>query len=278
MRKPTRHKRKLVEKFVLPTVRTKPSIDPWQFAYLLLGEKKIGKTAFAIQGCEEYVLQFDKPQIGKEIRETVITDWKQFLHILKAIEEAAKTNDLIYQRIIIDGVAEWYNMCDKYICEKLGVQDLADAEWSAGWRGIKREFTNSVNRLLRLQITAECGLIFIAHTQWKEKPARRGSKEKIPYLTGSLSPACEEIINGKVDANFLYDKTGDDRILTIRGTEEVDAGHRIDSQFFTPGREEIREIYMGTSPKESLTNFLAAFNNEQTYKTYKCCLLPLIYF
>jgi hypothetical protein len=53
----------------LPTGRRDQVDDPWRYAYLITGEKKIGKTSFAINGCEEYVIQLDKPQIGYKNRE-----------------------------------------------------------------------------------------------------------------------------------------------------------------------------------------------------------------
>ena len=61
----------------LPTERRVPVNNPWEYAYLLTGEKKIGKTTFAIEGGDVLVLQFDKPQIAYEIIEVCPNNWKE---------------------------------------------------------------------------------------------------------------------------------------------------------------------------------------------------------
>lgn len=261
-------KRKIVrEKFVLPTARRKPSEQIWSYAFLLLGEKKIGKTTFAVEGAEEFVLQFDKPQLALEVREEVIEDWKQLKNVLQAIEDAADSGTLPYNRIIVDGVGECYQQCQEWACKKHLVDHPSDSDWGLTWNLIKEEFTAVVNRFLRLQTKANCGLVFIAHSEWKERRIRGG--ETIEKLVPNLPSKCEEIVNGKVDGWFQYDYVGNDRVLIIQGNEEVGAGHRIDGHFLTPEGERVIEVPMGDSATEALENFLKAFNNEQTFTVVK---------
>ncbi len=258
--------------FKLPTGRRDPVADPWAYAYLITGEKKIGKTSFAIQGCEEFVLQFDKPQIAYSIREQSIESWKQFLTVLKALEKKAaecaeEDDDFPYQRIVIDGAGEWYSMLQRKVCKDFAIDHPSEAGFARAWHAIRDEFTDAVNRLMRLQITANCGMVFIAHCVWKEVKTREGLK--VEKLVPELAARCEEILGGKVDGWFVYDYIGDERVMVIMGDDRTGAGHRIDGHFVTTDGRRAREIDMGGGPKQALTNFLAAFRNEQTYETHK---------
>lgn len=253
--------------FKLPTGRSEPVSDWWRYAFLVTGEKKIGKTSWAIQDCEEYVLQFDKPQLSYNIRETSVTSWKHFTRILNALEAAVEAGDFPYTRIVIDGVGEWYTMCQLAACKHFQVDHPSDVGYARCWHKIRDDFNDAVNRMLRLQVNAKCGMVFIAHSEWKEVATRGGGKaeKRVP----NLPPKCEEVINGKVDGWFCYDYMGDDRVLIVLGDETTGAGHRIDGRFQTADGRRVREIHMGNSAEEAHANFLRAFNNEQDYATIK---------
>lgn len=257
------------ETIELPTGRSAPVTDPWQYAYLITGEKKIGKTKFAIEGVEELVLQFDKPQMAYKIREIMIESWTKFKRTLIALEDKASegNSDFPYQRIVIDGAGEWYTMCQTFTCKKFGVEHPSEEGYARAWHFLRDEFTDAVNRLLRLQRSVGCGMVFIAHSEWKEKKTRDGAKTE--RLVPNLPPRAEEILNGKCDAWFTWDYSGERRIMVVQGDEITGAGHRIDGHFQTPDGERIREIYMGESSAEALENFTKAFNNEQPYTTLR---------
>lgn len=280
---PKRKRPNAIKKSVLqlPTARSIPETSPWQYAYHVCGERKIGKTTLAISGCEELVIQFDKPQLAYEVREMVPVCWSDrtgrklgFEQILARLEAIAadENEEFIYERIVIDGVAEWYQMCMEYACKKNGVgHPSEDENWGRTWTLMRETFTDAVNRLLRLQSTAKCGLFFISHTEWRERTAR-GTKQKILKLESDLPGRCEKIINGKVDAWFVYDYEGEDRVLFVLGSQEIGAGHRIDGHFKTIGGDRISEIYMGndsTDAQYSLDQFMKAFNNKLEYKNIK---------
>ena len=262
-------KKKVVGAYQLQTERRVPVSDPWMYAYLIHGEKKIGKTSFAIEGCEEFVMQCDKPQLAYPIREEILLNFKHALQVLKAIEALAAKGNFPYTRIIVDGVGELYMMCQQWACAKHGVNHPSDNEnFGATWSLLKESFNDFVNRLLRLQTVAECGLMFISHSQWKERKVRGGAK--LDRLEPLLPNACGEIINGKVDAWFAYDYAEDgNRVLITQGDEETGAGHRIDGRFLTPEGDRVSELPMGANAQEALANFISAFNNEWPYSDYE---------
>jgi len=258
--------------FTLPTDRRVPETSPWKYAYHVTGERKIGKTTFAIEGCEELVIQFDKPQLAYPIPETVIQTWSSFQdgkigfeQVLRAVEaKAEEAGKFPYDRIVIDGVSEWYAMCTTWACKQHGVKDPSENEnWGATWRLIRETFLEAVNRLLRLQVTADCGLVFISHCEWRQKTVKGGGT--VEKLESDLQNRCEKIINGKVDGWFVYCYQEGKRVLCLLGDETIGAGHRIDGHFMTPDKRRVSEIYMGdetTDATFALAQFLAAFENK----------------
>ncbi len=252
----------------LPTGRRTPATEPWRFAYLITGEKKIGKTTFAIQGtskhpCEEFVFQFDKPQVAIPIREEMIRSWGEFKKWMKRLEAGAASGRFPYTRIVVDGVDEWYQRCMEHVCAELGIDHPDDGSRGKGWNRLRCEFRDMVSRLLALQVSAQCGIVLLAHSQWLEE--EKSGRVVKRTLRSNLTGQCSDIVNAKVDAWFNYDYVGDDRVLWISGNDEVRCGHRIDGHFRTTDGRYIKQIYMGTTPKEGMENFMRAFDCDQTY-------------
>lgn len=247
--------------FALPTKRRAPVDDPWRYAYLLTGEKKIGKTTFAIEGAEEIVAQCDKPQLAYPIREVMIESWRDATAFVKAIEDKAATQGgLGFDRIVIDGAGELWNLCQQATCKHFGVDHPSEEGYARAWHKLRDDFTDFVNRLLRIQAANPCGLVFIAHSEWKEKQTHGGPK--VERLVPNLSSRCEEILNGKVDAWFQYDYFGDKRGLIVAGDERIAAGHRINGHFKTRDGRPLESIEMGDSASDAMQAFRAAFANE----------------
>lgn len=237
----------------------------WQYAYHLVGEKKIGKTTFAVEGCDAMVLQFDKPSLAYDVMEVCIKDWDHFKSVLAEFKERVAKKDFPWDRIVIDGVGEWYQMMERKTCKHFGIQDPSDEAFGKGWRYFRNGFADAVNELLRLQPEVGAGLIFISHSEWKEVKTRGGGK--VDKMVANLPARAEEMINGKCDGWFVYDYDGDDRVLTIQGSETIGAGHRIDGHFRTADGRRIREIVMGKSAAKALQSFSDAFSNKQSYAT-----------
>lgn len=258
----TKRKRAGVDKdFVLPTKPRKPETRWDQFAYLLFGEKKIGKTTLAANIKNALVIQFDKPQLALEIIEEVPRKWAEFLRILKALEDAGIK--LPYSAIIIDGCEEWYQMCQTHVCAVMGIEHPTDAKYGKGWSAVKTEFRDAVNRVLRLP----CGHFFICHQKTISIENRDGTETQ--RIVPALGAATEEILNSKVDGWFYYCYDGSNRRLIVRGSEEIGAGHRIKGHFQTKDGRPLRDIPMGSSSEEAFQNFIAGFENRLTHTSGK---------
>lgn len=252
----------------LVTERASAVNDPWAYAYLLTGRKKVGKTSFAVEGVEEFVYQFDKPQIARNIRERCFETWRESAQYTKLIEQAAAAHvagraEFPYQRIVVDGAGEWYQKCQANTCKLFQIEHPSDAGYAKAWHHLRDTFTDEVNRLLRLQTKVGCGLIFIAHSETKEKKLSSGMTVEVDAL--ALPPRAEEILNGKCDAWFTMDWRGDKRVMVTQGDEMIGAGHRIIGHFLTTDGRPVCEVDMGDSPAEARVNFEMAFHNQQKH-------------
>lgn len=243
----------------LPKDYTEPENDINAFSLLIHGEKKIGKTTLSLQGGRVLVLQCDPPQKAYRRLEIVCNNWKKFLGAIKSLEQATKLKKFPYDRVVLDAADLWYHMCMQYACEKLCISHPEDESYGKGWAAVRYEFTQAVDRLLRLP----CGTWFLAHSAWREVVRR--DKTKVEKLLPRLGGQAEEILNGKVDGWFGYDYDGDNRILLLRGSETVGAGHRIDTEenpHFRWAGESLMQIPMGKSPKDAYKNLTLAFDNK----------------
>lgn len=240
----------------LPTEYEMPDVNLRDFSLLIHGEKKIGKTTLAMQGGRVLVLQFDPSQRCYKRLEVVLHSWQEFLAVLKKLEKAPAN---MYDRIVIDGTEIWYGMCQKFVCENLGIEHPGDEDFGKGWQALRDAFTTAVTRTLHLPY----GVWFLAHSQWKEVKNRHG--KKTDKLVPRLPSQAEEVLNGRVDGWFAYDYEAGDRVLILMGDEMTGAGHRMDSadaaHFRSKAGNRIRYIKVGNSPQEAYARLESAFNN-----------------
>jgi len=248
-------------KVVLPEEYTEPAANFNDYALLIHGEKKIGKTSLSLQGPGNVLLlECDPPQLAYRRKELQLPNWATFLAILERLEqEAGSDTPFPFDRVVLDGADIWYQRCLEYVCKQRVITHPEDEAYGKGWHGVRKEFTQAVDRLLRLP----CGTWFLCHSSWKEVKLRKGGK--VDKLLPRLSGQAEEILNGKVDGWFAYDYDGDNRILILQGDDMTGAGHRLDSSdaphFRNPDKKPLRSIRMGTTASKAYENLEAAYNN-----------------
>jgi hypothetical protein len=239
----------------LPTEYEEPSEDLNEYAILVHGRKKWGKTTLSMQGGNVFVIQFDPARKAYRRKERVIVSWKHFLAILANLERGK----VKYDRVVIDGVADWYAHCLRHVCTKLAIDDPGEESHGKGWMAVRKEFTEGVRRVLNLP----CGRWFLAHSDWKTQNTRHG---EILRLVPNLPKQADDALTGRVDAWFAADYVGDRRVLVMQGNQWVDAGHCMSEKgaehFVTPNKRiPVRELDMGDSPEEAYKRLLDAFNN-----------------
>jgi hypothetical protein len=245
--------------YTLPTKMTVPSSDFRDYSMLLSGEKKIGKTTLASMFPDTFVMLTEPG--GKSLRmfAAPVKTWKDANGYLKALEED-DAGDKRFKYACIDTADRLAAMCEKAVCRRLGIEHPSDEDWGKGWGAVKDEFTSFMIRLMAL----DKGLILTSHATEREFRAKGTS---ITRIVTTLPKWAGEIIEGLVDMWFHYGYDGDERVLTIRGNENIAAGHRLQHNFQRPDGGELASIIMGPTPDAGYRNLLDAFANQYAPST-----------
>lgn len=54
----------------------------------------------------------------------------------------------LYKTIVIDTVDKASQLCEKYICNQLGIENIGDGGWATnGWKKVKLEWEQTFNTL-----------------------------------------------------------------------------------------------------------------------------------
>ena len=223
------------------------------YSILLFGEKKIGKTSFSAEFPDAGHFLFEPGGKGLRIRPNPCPDWATF----KAYVKQLKSTD-IYETVVIDTVDAAYEKCFQYVAKREGFEHPNDAnDFGKSWKKIKDEFVLTMDEI----IPTGRGMIFISHAEENEFQERTGLTYK--KIIPSMPKQVREYLRAFVDIIAYYGYFGKERLVTITGSDSVDAGNRIQEHFITTGGELVHSIPMGSSAKEGYENFLKAFRNEQ---------------
>jgi len=245
----------------LPDTPSELSNDMRDYSMLIHGDKKIGKTSLLAKEPGAYFLEFDPEQRALSILQTQIPDWRTFVAYLNELDARARAGNLAYRTVVVDGVDIMYHACFAHMCKALGIEHPHDEnDYGKSWNKIKAEFERAVRQVLNLPgVSAR----FICHSHWKEIKTRGGGETE--KLVPILTKQAEEVLVGLVDIWAAYTYDGKERVLVIKGDEQIGAGHRVDHRFRTPSGDLVYEIPMGGSAEQAYENMLCAWNNEQPF-------------
>lgn len=242
--------------YSLPTTLSSPVNELGGYTMLIYGKKKIGKTTLASmfnRDGKKVLFLFFEPG-GKALRlyQEPMTSWRKFTRFVELLKK-----DKTFGTIVIDTADYAYNDCLTETCANMGISHPADEGYGKGWNAVSTEFTKQIRALLR----SGKGVIFISHQKDMEIEDRDGNTYE--KTTNTLSGQAREVIEGLVDiwVNYDYDSNGN-RVLTILGSKELDAGHRLKERFKYTDGTRIRKLSMGRSENEGYETFLKAFNNK----------------
>lgn len=124
-----------------------------------------------------------------------INSWIEFKKALDQLKKPEVRE--AYDTIVIDTVSLLADQAERYVCNILGVEGLADAPWGKGYTLFNRELSDSFNTLARLGY----GIVFIAHS--KEV---RNEDDELESARPSVSAAPGRIINALVDFTIFLSK------------------------------------------------------------------------
>jgi hypothetical protein len=240
-------------KATLPTSMSEPVSSLGDLTICIHGEKKIGKTSLCRRFPDAFFFFFEPGGKGLRKNGELILSWdqfKDFITLLGKEREYAKT-------LIIDTIDIAYIMCQAHVCSELKIEHPSDLGYGKGWSALRDEFTGEMDKLMKLGR----GVIFLSHTDSKAFQRRGGGETH--KLVSTMANAAREYITGVADMIAYYGYYGEERYLTIDGSDFVDAGQRLEENFITTQGERVHSIPMGNNADEAYNNFVNAFKNLQ---------------
>jgi len=238
----------------LPTERSEPATKIGNYSLLLYGRKKIGKTSLVSNFPTTFCMMFEPGGKSLRIYQKPINQWEEFLGYIDLLE----TTDHPFKTVSIDTGRVAYERCMDYVCKVNGFEHPQDESYGKGWNKVRTELTGAFIRLMNLGL----GVIVICHENISD--ITRRNSEVYNRITPDLPKQAAGFFAAVIDTIGYYRYLDDDkRVITIGGSEDLEAGTRCEENFFTKSGERIINIPMGNSSKEAYANLLNAFNNKQ---------------
>lgn len=184
----------------------------------VFGVAKIGKSTFASKFPSPLFLATERGYNALSgIYAIDVTSWgdvKQILRELKKSEVKEK-----FKTIVVDVIDIAADMCQKYICNQLGIENIGDGGWTNnGWARYKREFEEVFRTIAQLGYS----VLFLSHD--KEKTVKPKYGDEYQQTCCSLQSSAAAIIENMSDmilyAHGIPTENGDfKRVLTVRSDD-----------------------------------------------------------
>lgn len=167
--------------------------------FFFYGEQGTWKTTVASQFPKALLAGFEIGyQFIEGIRAVPMTSWSDMKELARQLKSPqAKA---MYDTIIFDTISNAYQMCYKYVCGQLGVNDPGEVPFGKGWRSIKEEFS-IIKEISRLGY----GLVFIAHAKESEITDAK-TKETTIKIKSDLDSTPSAMIDDLCDFVFYVRK------------------------------------------------------------------------
>ena len=196
----------------------KISRDLSGYITLLYGPAKVGKTTFGIQMPKHLLLAFERGYNalpGAMVMD--VQSWAIFKQITRELKKPEVKET--YQSLIIDTVDYAADMCQKYVCNQLGIENIGDGGWANnGWAKYKKEFENTFRELTQLGYA----IVFISHD--KEKTIKLQNAPEYQQICSTLQTSALTVVENMCDiiayAHPVSDIHGGfKRVLTLRSND-----------------------------------------------------------
>lgn len=170
----------------------KVSTDLSGYVTYIYGQSKAGKTTFAskMPGC--LLLAFEKgySAIPGVIAQDIHT-WGEFKQVVRELKKPEVHEK--FQSIAIDTYDIAVNLCEKYICQREGVNNISDLAYGKGTRMVKNEIEETFRTIVQLNYA----LFIIAHD--RDRTFKTQTGEEYNQIVPSISPSYNEVAANMAD-------------------------------------------------------------------------------
>lgn len=120
-----------------------------------------------------------------------VTSWSEMKQVVRELKKPAVQET--FKSICIDTIDIAADLCEKYICNREGVEKLGDIPWGGGYKLMKKEFEETFRAITQMNYA----LFFISHA--KDKVFKREDGSEYNQIVPSLAPSYNEIIRNMSD-------------------------------------------------------------------------------
>lgn len=185
---------------------------------LVYGPPKIGKTTFGSKMPAPLLLAAERgySAIGG-IDVVDITTWGDIKSAVRELKKPEYKEQ--FKSIIVDTVDITADLCQKYICSQLGIENIGDGGWSTnGWSKYKKEFEETFRTLAQLGYA----IVFLSHD--KEKTIKPQNGSEYQQIGSSMQTSALAIVENMSDIiAYAHPRVNSDgsteRVLTLRSLD-----------------------------------------------------------
>ena len=211
----------------------KVSRDLSGYITFLYGPAKVGKTTFGSKMPGALLLAFERGYNALPgVIAQDITSWGEMKQVMRELKKPEVKE--VYKSIIVDTADVAAEVCQKYICNQLGIENIGDGGWTNnGWAKYKKEFEETFRSLTQLGYA----VVFLSHV--KEKTIKSETGTEYTQIGSSMQSSALAVIENMSDIiGYAHTKTMRDGsnqvVLTLRtGDNSIRCGSRfayIDSE------------------------------------------------
>lgn len=195
----------------------KVSRDLSGYMTYIYGSGGVGKTTFGVATPKPLLLAFERGYNALPgVYPQDVMSWGEMKQILRELKKPEVKER--YSTIIIDTVDVASQLCEKYMCNQLGIENIGDGGWSVnGWAKVKKEWETTF-REVTMQGYA---IVFISHD--KEKTFKRKDGTEYNQIVPSCSTAYNEIIKNMVDImGYVVNEDGERKLILRSHDDSID--------------------------------------------------------
>ena len=200
---------------------------------MIYGDRKVGKTTCACSFPKAILLGFEK---GWDYLDGVlpvpINSWKEALDVKKQLLKDAKVvadgekSETVYKTVIVDTIDIAYDLCEKFILDKEGVEYLDETEKMRGYCAVSCEYDKFFQEIMQAGYTLVC----ISHAITKHVKENGEKYDKtIPTVPDRGFLVVSRLVDVCAYATFEPnpdDPNNPNRVLIMRGSKNLEAGSR----------------------------------------------------